>query len=403
MINRKILVSHSQKQHVYRLVYALQKNKSLNLFITSIFFKKNSYFIQLIKKIPKGSAFLKKRSFDNIDHRFVFQTIFPELIFLIVKKFNPILGNYLLHRLHDHIVAKIQIFLDIKIVIAYERQCYRTFMSAKKNGRVTILDLASIHPCEQTFIDNKFNNIITGLQESSIGKKGRILKELEYKHTDYVIALSTFAKESCCKHGIPEEKIFLVQLGVDINLFKQKENYNLECFEILFVSGIRYLKGIKDLIETFNALDLPNTKLTIIGGKGDALEYVKEQVNSKISYKPYMHHDELKKAYSNASIFVLPSYMDSWGQVVCEAMACGTPVIVSQNTGAKDIVEDGQSGFIVEVANKNQLAEKISYFYHNRLELERMGKNARKAVEYLTWENYYQQIDQILVNIGTCS
>jgi glycosyltransferase involved in cell wall biosynthesis len=112
-----------------------------------------------------------------------------------------------------------------------------------------------------------------------------------------------------------------------------------------------------------------------------------------------VHHDELKNIYQKASVFVLPSYMDSWGQVVCEAMACGTPVIVSQNTGSKDVVEDGENGFIVDVANRKQLEEKISYFYHNRSELERMGKNARKSVEHLTWENYYDQINQIIVKI----
>ena len=49
--------------------------------------------------------------------------------------------------------------------------------------------------------------------------------------------------------------------------------------------------------------------------------------------------------------------MDSWGQVVCEAMACGTPAIVSTHTGASDIIINGESGFVFDVSDKEKLKE----------------------------------------------
>ncbi len=269
----------------------------------------------------------------------------------------------------------------------------------KKRRKVRVLDLASIHPSSQQDINNNYNHII-GDEEIGFLEKERFIKEKEYKLADYVLVLSKFAKNTCISAGLSEEKLFTVHLGVDIENFNAKIEYNQEDFEVLFVSAVRYLKGIKELIEAFKLLNLPNAKLTIVGGVGDAIDFVQDNISDNIVYIPYLTHDKLKNIYRRASIFVLPSYMDSWGQVVPEAMACGTPVIVSENTGSKDIVNHGDSGFIIKTGNQIQLSEKILYFYEHRDEIERMGKNARKCVEHLTWKNYYRQINVIMEKIG---
>jgi glycosyltransferase involved in cell wall biosynthesis len=397
----KIIVSHSQKQHAYRMVYGLKKQGRLVKFFTSLFFAEGGVWTRLFRLSAKTEKLVRKRSFVGIDKNEVFVTLLPELFFQISKYFIPRLRSYYMDRIHDTIVSWFLPLYKYDAIIGYERQCLKSFQKAKKQGKITILDLASIHAQKQREINAQYNNIITGFQASSLLDVEKSVKAEELKYTDYIIVLSDFAKQSCIEAGISEDKIKTFYLGIDTQLFSAKTTYEKEKFEILFVSGIRYFKGIKDLIETFLELNLLDARLTIVGGYGDALDYVKEHEGETIEYIPFLHHDELKKVYQRASIFVLPSYLDSWGQVVCEAMACGTPVIVSQNTGAKDIVRDGESGFIVDVANPNQLADKITYFYENRLEIKRMGKNARKAVEHLTWENYYGQAEALLVHLGT--
>jgi glycosyltransferase involved in cell wall biosynthesis len=287
-------------------------------------------------------------------------------------------------------------FQNYDLLIGYERQCLKSFKRAKRDGKITLLDLASIHAQKQREINKQYNNILTGFKPSSLLDTEKEVKAEELEYADYIITLSEFAKNSCIEAGIQKERIFTVQLGIDMDAFEPKKSYDTEVFEILLVAGMRHWKGIVDLIETFERLALPNAVLTLVGGSGDALEYVEEHVSEHVRYIPFLHHDELKKMYRKASVFVLPSYMDSWAQVVCEAMACGTPVIVSENTGAKDIVQSGENGFVVELADREQLSEKITYFYNHREEVERMGKNARCSVEHLTWENYYRQIDKIM-------
>ncbi|MCK4442467.1 MAG: glycosyltransferase family 4 protein, partial [Sulfurovaceae bacterium] len=225
------------------------------------------------------------------------------------------------------------------------------------------------------------------------------IKLEEFNYIDFVIVLSEFAKQSCIEGGVPKEKIRLIQLGIENDFFAQKRVYRKEKFELLFVAGVRYLKGIKDLIEVFVELNLDNATLKIVGGEGNALSYIKEHLSFTIEYIPHLNHDELKKLYQESSIFVLPTYMDSFGQVIFEAMSCGTPVITTTHSGAPGIIIDNQNGFIISPNNQKALKEKILYFYHNRDEIERMGKNARKSVENLTWEKYYNEINAFIDNI----
>jgi alpha-maltose-1-phosphate synthase len=76
---------------------------------------------------------------------------------------------------------------------------------------------------------------------------------------------------------------------------------------------------------------------------------------------------------------VFPSLTEGFGRVTLEAMACGIPVITTEN--ARGIVEDGKTGFVVPIRDAKALAEKIQYLYDNREIASEMGRQARLAVE----------------------
>jgi glycosyltransferase involved in cell wall biosynthesis len=89
------------------------------------------------------------------------------------------------------------------------------------------------------------------------------------------------------------------------------------------------------------------------------------------------------------SVFVLPSLADGFGMVVPQAMACGLPVIVTENVGAADIVRDGRSGFIVPVRDVEALCEKLRFLHENRDLAREMGRQARQDVICgYTWDDY---------------
>lgn len=397
----KVIVSHVRKQHTYRLVYALVKEGRLKLFFTSLYFKKGSLLRKVFSMNTRTKKLIQKRYFNGIPDEKVFLTIFPEPLAILMSKLSMPMIDFYRERIHDNIVAFLLNFYKCDIFIGYESQCLKSFKKIKQEGGVTILDLASVHVEKQIEINEKYHYILNAFKkpnQNHILKMREVkLKELEY--VDYIITLSEFAKKSCMDNGIAESKIKVIPLGIDTNFFSLKENYNQDKFEILFVAGVRYWKGIKDLIETFENLNLKNAQLTIVGGNADAVDYVKSKVCNHIRYIPHLEHDDLKKMYQKASIFVLPTYMDSFGQVIFEAMSCGTPVITTTHSGAPGIIIDNQNGFIISPNNQKALKEKISYFYNHREEIERMGRNARKSVETLTWEKYYTEINTFINEI----
>jgi lipopolysaccharide biosynthesis glycosyltransferase len=118
---------------------------------------------------------------------------------------------------------------------------------------------------------------------------------------------------------------------------------------------------------------------------------------------PFLHHEELAKVYREHDLFVFPSYLDSWAMVVLEAMASGTPVIVTENTGAKDAVTKG-GGKIIPVDDIEALKSAISYYYANRNKIKEDGIIANRVAQNYTWDSYYEQINQIISSIKTeCS
>lgn len=101
--------------------------------------------------------------------------------------------------------------------------------------------------------------------------------------------------------------------------------------------------------------------------------------------KQEVTEEEKSSLYLNASVYVQPSVTEGWGLEVGEAMAHGTPVIVTEGVGAKDMVEDGRDGFIVPIADPDAIVAKLQYFYDNPMEVRRMGHNARITAERYSW------------------
>ena len=135
-----------------------------------------------------------------------------------------------------------------------------------------------------------------------------------------------------------------------------------------------------------------------VGTKDDAYDCIHNMQNS--THIPFLEHEQLVQELHKADLFVFPSYSDSWGMAVIEAMASGLPVIVSENTGAKDAVTN-DCGFVIPIDDADALADKVLYFYNNRAEIERMGRNASKKAQKYTWDNYHKQVGDFIKTISS--
>ena len=74
--------------------------------------------------------------------------------------------------------------------------------------------------------------------------------------------------------------------------------------------------------------------------------------------------------------------------VQAQAMACGLPIICSENTGGSEIVDDGINGYVIPIKNIEILKNKIQEFYYDRSKLKNFSLNALKKTKDISWENY---------------
>lgn len=249
---------------------------------------------------------------------------------------------------------------------------------------------------------NQYYSIVTSfsiLMAKLLGKKvfltDRAGKGVDYniehdlaKLVDGFLMVSKFHAVFFGEYGA---KSTIVSSGVNENKFYplsgKKQDY------ILYVGRILPHKGVNYLV---SAMDFVDAKLHIVGAPESEryFSHIKSiAMNEKVDFFPLKDTaDEfLLKEYNNALVTVLPSVQhdiygyyhptcESFGVVLVESMACGTPVICSGIGGMLEIVQDGVTGFIVPPNDSKAIAEKINYLLAHKEEAREMGKRGRKVV-----------------------
>ncbi len=109
-----------------------------------------------------------------------------------------------------------------------------------------------------------------------------------------------------------------------------------------------------------------------------------------------MTQPELAAELRRADVLVLPSRNDSYAMVVAEALASGTPVLVSEMVGAKDLVTEGKTGWIVPVEDAAALAERMAWCARHPEAVREMGPDCRRAAEGATWPAYHRRLAELV-------
>ncbi len=162
----------------------------------------------------------------------------------------------------------------------------------------------------------------------------------------------------------------------------------------LFVGRLANEKRIDLLLEVAR---LEGVALTIIGDGAlrDELEDLFADTNT--FFTGYLIGEELAQAFASADVFTFTGENETFGQVIQEAMASGLPPVVVNSGGAPDVIEDGESGMVIE-PTAEAFAETIRQLRDDQQLRLRMGSKAREIAEQRPWsalmaqlEKYYQE------------
>lgn len=273
---------------------------------------------------------------------------------------------------------------------------------AKKQGSFIICDERSGHPDYLERLINHEYKIMSLKQPYQDDQDKNRLKQ-EYELADLIILPSHFAAKTFIEAGFSQSKLRIIPYGVDLprfNIPNYQENIacNRNKFVILYAGQMIPRKGVHYLVDAFNKLDIPNSELWLLGRVDSSLyNFLETAKNTNHNIKIFgsVPKIELNKYYSQASVFVLPSIADSFPLVSLEAMAAGIPVIVTENTGSKEVVRDTIDGFVIPIRDSETLMEKIQLLFEYPDLRQKMGHSAKKQVMEFTWERYGKLIQKL--------
>jgi glycosyltransferase involved in cell wall biosynthesis len=130
-------------------------------------------------------------------------------------------------------------------------------------------------------------------------------------------------------------------------------------FVILFCGRFIKQKGLYELLEAFQRLERPNKNLVFVGGgelEQDLKDYVTANDIKSVHFFGFQSRKDLPKYYAMSDVLVLPSWRETWGMVVNEALCFGLPVIVSDQVGAApDLIKIGSNGYTFPYQNVKAL------------------------------------------------
>ena len=277
-------------------------------------------------------------------------------------------------------------------VIACEISALAIFREAKKLGMMTLLDAPSIHHAAQ--------DRLHGTADSPrLHRRIVAVKDAEIALADHILTVSELARRTYLDAGVPPEKVHAVPLGADLELFSPDGMEKSGPLTFLFAGATIRRKGFDLLIQAFERVraEVPGVRLRIAGSRGD----LGHLLNPNVDFLGPRTQPELAAELRRADVLVLPSRNDSYAMVVAEALASGTPALVSEMVGAKDLVAEGKTGWIVPVEDVAALAERMAWCAGHPEKVRGMGPECRRAAKGATWPAYHRRLAELVVRILT--
>ena len=227
---------------------------------------------------------------------------------------------------------------------------------------------------------------------------------LEYRMADCVVTLSRFAYDSFVDQGVPEERIALLPLGVDVRKFRPSEDtLRARCqrirdgapLRVLWVGTMSLQKGALDFVDIVAAVSKERFQFRFVGTVLGEVRHIAEQLAGSVEFVPRRKQWELPAEYAWGDVFIYPTIQDGFAVVLAQAAANALPILTTSNSAGPDMIEEGKNGWIVPIRAAKRFVEQLRWCDENRRELAEMVK--RTAVDFVprTWDEVARDFEGI--------
>lgn len=221
------------------------------------------------------------------------------------------------------------------------------------------------------------------------------IEKMGFEKSDRIIAVSNYTKRVVCeKYGISPDKIDVVHNAVEI-----KNNNNNPCSKIkifpndkivLFLGRITIQKGPEYFLRAAKqVLEFEPCAKFFVAGSGDMLPWMIEEaskmgLSDKVFFTGFLTGDDIDYIYQQADVYVMPSVSEPFGITPLEAMACGTPVVISKQSGVSEVINNC---FKVDFWDVNELTNKIVSILRYECLKNELKNHGYYEVTKITWDN----------------
>jgi starch synthase len=218
---------------------------------------------------------------------------------------------------------------------------------------------------------------------------------------DAIIAVSSAMRDDVleCYPAIDSSVLRVIHNGIDTEEYRpdhatdvlERHGVDASRAYVIFVGRITHQKGLEHLLDAAPQI-VPNAQLVLCAGAPDTPE-IGERVRDRVAQldntvwiEEMLPKPDVIQLLTHAGVFVCPSIYEPMGIVNLEAMACETAVVASRVGGIPEVVADGETGYLVEPANADDLAARVNELLADEELRGRFGRAGReRAIEHFSW------------------
>ncbi len=273
------------------------------------------------------------------------------------------------------------------VVHLWNSQATGAARRVKESGRRLIIERASMHILTQTEL------LIDAYARHGIAYEPTYRETIErcveeYELADLVLTPSPLSYRSFRDRGFPARKLVRLPFGADLARYQVRARPP-ERFRAVFVGQLGVRKGILTLLEAWRQARIDG-ELWLIGGEEPVIADRLRPWRNDATVKFLGFRSDVPELLRASSAFVFPSVEEGSALVTYEAMACGLPLVVTDEAGS--IARDGQEARVVPAHDVAALAAALVWLAEHPDDAWRLGQAARRRVESYPWANYSRRI-----------
>lgn len=235
----------------------------------------------------------------------------------------------------------------------------------------------------------------------------RLLRNIIYRYANGLVAQTSYAKAYFCK--CISDKTAVIMNPVSSLCYENNTDFSYKDNVIVTACRLEPQKNVSLLIKAFSKIEqqIPHYKL-LVYGDGSEREKIQKEINQyNLSERVVLkgNVDNVFKEVSKSKIFALTSNFEGLSNAVTEALCTGTVCVVTDSPtyGNRDLISDGDNGFLVPVGDADKLGGKILCLAKDEVLAAKLSSNARRLYEKVNCEFIVNQWEEyIVVVVNRC-